>query len=302
MSRSSKPLPLPLTALFAPSERVALERGGYTATRNKLLLSVLNNVKSQLVSLSVQPDGRWREDEATAPAIEGISVSAVDAEEGDDVWLTSWSYLTPTTLSLADVSGGVGPMRSAAAPLRALPPQFDASTHEVTQGSATSEDGTEVPYFVVRPKAAAGPVPTILYGYGGFQISMTPKYVATAGAAWLEEGGCYVEANIRGGGEFGPTWHQAAKKAHRNKAYEDFEAVAEHLVAERITTAPMLACRGGSNGGLLVGNMLVRRPELFGAVVCAVPLLDMRRFNKLLAGASWMAEYGNPDTVTLTQP
>ena len=252
MSRSSQPLPLPLTVLFAPSERVALERGGYTATRNKLVLSVLNNVKSQLVSLSVQPDGRWREDEATAPAIEGVSVSAVDAEEGDDVWLTSWSYLTPTTLSLADVSGGVGPMRSAAAPLRALPPQFDASTHEVTQGSATSKDGTQVPYFVVRPKAAAGPVPTILYGYGGFQISMTPKYVATAGAAWLEEGGCYVEANIRGGGEFGPTWHQAAKKAHRNKAYEDFEAVAEHLVSEGVTTAPMLACRGGSNGGLLV--------------------------------------------------
>ena len=158
-----------------------------------------------------------------------------------------------------------------------------------------------MPYFVVRPKAAAGPVPTILYGYGGFQISMTPKYVATAGAAWLEDGGCYVEANIRGGGEFGPTWHQAAKKELRNKAYEDFEAVAEDLVTEGVTTAPMLACRGGSNGGLLVGNMLVRRPELFGAVVCAVPLLDMRRFNKLLAGASWMAEYGNPDTVpTLT--
>ena len=154
----------------------------------------------------------------------------------------------------------------------------------------------------MRPKAAAGPVPTILYGYGGFQISMTPKYVATAGAAWLEDGGCYVEANIRGGGEFGPTWHQAAKKELRNKAYEDFEAVAEDLVTEGVTTAPMLACRGGSNGGLLVGNMLVRRPELFGAVVCAVPLLDMRRFNKLLAGASWMAEYGNPDTVTLTQP
>ena len=210
--------------------------------------------------------------------------------------------LTLTALSLADVGGGVAAMRAAAAPLRALPPQFDASTHAVTQGSATSKDGTQVPYFVVRPKAAAGPVPTILYGYGGFQISMTPKYVATAGAAWLEDGGCYVEANIRGGGEFGPTWHQAAKKELRNKAYEDFEAVAEDLVTEGVTTAPMLACRGGSNGGLLVGNMLVRRPELFGAVVCAVPLLDMRRFNKLLAGASWMAEYGNPDTVTLTQP
>jgi len=152
---------------------------------------------------------------------------------------------------------------------------------------------------VVRPKAAAEagqPVPTILYGYGGFQISMTPKYAATTGAAWLEKGGCYVEANIRGGGEFGPSWHQAALKERRHKAYEDFEAVGQDLVATGVCTPAMLACRGGSNGGLLVGNMLVRRPELWGAVVCAVPLLDMLRYNKLLAGASWMAEYGDPDT------
>jgi len=173
---------------------------------------------------------------------------------------------------------------------------FDASGLQVTQGSATSADGTAVPYFLVRRADAEGPTPTLLYGYGGFQISMTPKYLATMGAGWLERGGAYVEANIRGGGEFGPGWHQAAKRDLRNKAYEDFEAVAEDLVATGVTTPAQLACRGGSNGGLLVGNAMVRQPELWGAVVCAVPLLDMRRFNKLLAGASWMAEYGNPDT------
>jgi len=173
---------------------------------------------------------------------------------------------------------------------------FDASTHAVSQGSATSRDGTAVPYFVIKPKSAGGPVPTLLYGYGGFQISMTPKYVATHGVAWLEEGGCYVEACIRGGGEFGPSWHEAAKRDRRNKAYEDFEAVAEDLVATGVTTSAQLAARGGSNGGLLVGNMLTRRPELWGAIHCAVPLLDMKRFSHLLAGASWMAEYGNPDT------
>lgn len=142
----------------------------------------------------------------------------------------------------------------------------------------------------------AGPAPTLLYGYGGFEISLTPNYLSSLGAAWLEAGGSYVEANIRGGGEFGPSWHQAALKEDRNKAYEDFEAVAEAVLESGIAAKGQLACRGGSNGGLLVGNMLVRRPDLWGAVVCAVPLLDMRHYNKLLAGASWMAEYGNPDT------
>ena len=239
----------------------------------------------------------WSEDPGgSEAAIEGMTIRAVDREADDRVWLSTWSYLQPTTLSLSDASNGVVSMRAAAAPLRSLPAMFDASTHEVTQGCATSKDGTQVPYFMLSPKARGGPVPTVLYGYGGFQISMTPKYVATVGAAWLERGGCYVEANIRGGGEFGPSWWAAAKRENRNKAYEDFEAVAEDLVARGQTTPSMLACRGGSNGGLLVGNAMVRRPELWGAIVCAVPLLDMRRFNKLLAGASWMAEYGNPDT------
>ena len=139
-----------------------------------------------------------------------------------------------------------------------------------------------------------GKNPTLLYGYGGFEISLGPHYIATAGLAWVERGGVYVEANIRGGGEFGPSWHQAALKANRNKAYEDFIAVGEHLIAIGICKPKTLAARGGSNGGLLMGNMYVMRPDLWGALHCAVPLLDMKRFHTLLAGASWMAEYGNP--------
>jgi prolyl oligopeptidase len=140
-----------------------------------------------------------------------------------------------------------------------------------------------------------GSTPTLLYGYGGFEISMTPGYSGAVGKGWLEKGGAYVVANIRGGGEYGPRWHQAALKANRHKAYEDFAAVAEDLVARKITSARHLGIQGGSNGGLLMGNMLTQYPELFGAIVVQVPLLDMQRYHKLLAGASWMAEYGDPD-------
>src|SRR5690606_30313911 len=162
---------------------------------------------------------------------------------------------------------------------------------------ATSEDGTRVPYFMVSPKGMKldGNTPTLLYGYGGFEISMLPGYSATGGKGWLEKGGVYVVANIRGGGEYGPRWHQAALKANRHKAYEDFAAVARDLVARKVTSPARLGIQGGSNGGLLMGNMLTQYPELFGAVVVQVPLLDMQRYHKLLAGASWMAEYGDPD-------
>ena len=141
-----------------------------------------------------------------------------------------------------------------------------------------------------------GSNPTLLYGYGGFEISLTPAYSGGIGKGWLERGGVYVVANIRGGGEYGPRWHQAALKANRHKAYEDFAAVAQDLVVRKITSPKRLGIQGGSNGGLLMGNMLTQYPELFGAVVCQVPLLDMKRYSKLLAGASWMAEYGDPDT------
>ncbi|MGG6341608.1 prolyl oligopeptidase family serine peptidase, partial [Stenotrophomonas geniculata] len=163
---------------------------------------------------------------------------------------------------------------------------------------ATSKDGTRVPYFVVHDKAMKldGSNPTLLYGYGGFEISLTPSYSGGMGRAWLEKGGVYVVANIRGGGEYGPRWHQAALKQNRHKAYEDMAAVAQDLVTRKITSAKHLGVQGGSNGGLLTGNMLTQYPELFGAVVVQVPLLDMKRYSHLLAGASWMAEYGNPDT------
>ncbi len=167
----------------------------------------------------------------------------------------------------------------------------------MAQYEATSKDGTGIPYFVVTPKGfvADGKAPTLLYGYGGFEVPMLPGYSPLQGAAWLTRGGVFVQANIRGGGEFGPRWHKAAIKENHNKNFEDFIAVAEDLVARKISSPRHLGIMGGSQGGLLVGGTFVQRPDLFNAVVCQVPLLDMQRFNKLLAGASWMAEYGDPD-------
>ena len=286
---------LPLVSLFRPEDRTSLE--GYTITSSKLILKCLSNVRVKLLSYSCSAeDDLWRRDYSTEPDAEigGVSVSAVDSDRSDEVWLTRWGYLEPYTLSMADIATGIGGLASATR-LRSLPSQFDAQNLEVSQGFATSKDGTEVPYFLVRRRDCKEVSPTLLYGYGGFEISLTPNYLSTLGS-WLESGGAYVEANIRGGGEFGPTWHQQALKSKRNKAYEDFEAVAEKLIETGVTTSERLACRGGSNGGLLVGNMFTRRPDLWGAVVCAVPLLDMKRFSKLLAGASWMAEYGDPDS------
>jgi prolyl oligopeptidase len=181
--------------------------------------------------------------------------------------------------------------------LKSLPHFFEAEGLRIDQFEVTSKDGTRVPYFQVSREdlVMEGQNPTLLYGYGGFEVSLLSSYSATVGSAWLERGGVFVVANIRGGGEFGPAWHQAALKAKRQAAYDDFIAVAEDLIRRGVTSPRHLGIRGGSNGGLLVGNTMVQRPELFGAVVCAVPLLDMRRYNKLLAGASWMGEYGDPD-------
>ena len=222
------------------------------------------------------------------------SVGAVDADESDAVWLTTTNYLIPTTLMLGEAGGAPESIET----LKAMPAFFDSSKHVIEQHFATSKDGTRVPYFMVRAKDIKfdGSNPTLLYGYGGFEISMTPGYSGGAGMGWLEKGGVYVVANIRGGGEYGPRWHQAALKQNRHKAYEDFAAVAEDLIARKITSPQHLGIQGGSNGGLLTGNMLTQYPELFGAVVVQVPLLDMKRYSHLLAGASWMAEYGNPDT------
>ena len=277
--------------LFEPTETTSL--AGATFTKNHLVLNVLDDVKNRLTVLTPGANGWERRPLTGVPAFGTISARAVDADESDALWLTVTDYLTPTTLMLADA----GPSAAAPETLKTMPTFFDASKHVVEQHFATSKDGTRVPYFLVRPKDLVldGSNPTLLYGYGGFEISLTPGYSGGVGKGWLEKGGVYAVANIRGGGEYGPRWHQAALKQHRHRAYEDFAAVAQDMIERRITSPAHLGIRGGSNGGLLTGNMLVQYPELFGAVVIQVPLLDMQRYNKLLAGASWMAEYGDPD-------
>ena len=275
--------------LFEPTDRKSL--AGFGATKNHFLLNELDNIRSRLYVLT-HKDGKWlREPLKGAPEIGTANASAIDSDESDDFFLTASNYLMPTTLAFGTVGGQV------LETLKQNPAFFDAKGLTVTQHEATSADGTRVPYFQVSREGLAldGTNPTLLYGYGGFEISMVPSYSATAGVGWLEKGGVYVVANIRGGGEFGPKWHQAALKANRPRAYEDFAAVAEDLITRKVTTPAHLGIQGGSNGGLLMGNMLTRRPELFKAVVCQVPLLDMKRYHTLLAGASWMGEYGNPD-------
>jgi len=275
--------------LFQPTDSTSLD--GYTWTKSHLVLNVLDDVKNRLRVLT-PGDGGWATSEFVgAPDIGTIGVSAVDADESDAVWLTATDYLTPTTLSIAEI--GQQPEQ-----LKSMPVFFDASDLVLEQHFATSEDGTRVPFFIVHRKGVPhdGKQPTLLYGYGGFEVSLTPSYSGVVGKGWLEKGGIYVVANIRGGGEYGPRWHQAALKQNRHKAYEDFAAVAKELVAHGITSPEHLGIMGGSNGGLLTGNMLTQYPELFGAVVIQVPLLDMKRYSHLLAGASWMAEYGDPDT------
>ena len=275
--------------LFEPTERSSL--AGFAWTKSHLVLHVLDDVKSRLSVLTPGADGWTRSAFTGAPEFGTIGISAVDSDESDAVWLTSSDYLTPPTLSLARIGHTPEVLKS-------MPAFFDASKDVIEQHFATSKDGTRVPYFLVRPKGlkADGSNPTLLYGYGGFEIPMLPGYSGGLGRSWLEKGGVYAVANIRGGGEYGPRWHQAALKANRHKAYEDFAAVAQDLFERGITSPKHLGVQGGSNGGLLTGNMLTQYPELFGAVVVQVPLLDMKRYNKLLAGASWMAEYGNPDT------
>ncbi|AXK73438.1 S9 family peptidase [Lysobacter sp. TY2-98] len=275
--------------LFEPDEHTSL--AGVTWTRHYAVLNVLDDVKNRLSVLTPTANGWSRTPFTGAPAFGTLGVTAVDPDESDAVWLTATDYLTPTTLSLATL--GQQPEV-----LKTMPTFFDATKDVIEQHFATSKDGTKVPYFIVRPKDLKldGAAPTLLYGYGGFEISLTPAYSGSVGKGWLEQGGVYVVANIRGGGEYGPRWHQAALKANRHKAYEDFAAVAQDLIARKITSPKHLGIQGGSNGGLLMGNMLTQYPELFGAVVVQVPLLDMKRYSHLLAGASWMAEYGDPDT------
>jgi len=277
-----------LTAIFEPSETRSLE--DVSATKNYLLITELDNVRSRPFLLRYTR-GEWKRTPIDAPAFGSVSINGIDSDESDEYFMVIEDFITPSTLSYG-VAGK--PQREK---LKSLPAFFNTEGLEIQQFETKSKDGTRVPYFQVSRKGLKldGTNPTLLYGYGGFRISMLPNYSPTVGAAWLERGGVYVIANIRGGGEFGPRWHEAARKANRQRAYDDFIAVAEHLVARKVTSPKHLGIQGGSNGGLLMGVMLTQRPDLWGAVVCQVPLLDMRRFNKLLAGASWMDEYGNPD-------
>ena len=278
------------TVLFEPTPTVSLAAASWT--RDYLLLSLLEDVKSRVeVLYPVSADEWHRSGLPGTEDIADLTVQPVDPDTSNEYFLTSTSFLTPTSLSLGEAG-----LREPEL-LKQLPAFFDAGPYAVTQHFATSKDGTKVPYFQVARKdmVANGANPTLLYGYGGFEVSETPAYKGSIGRAWLSQGGVYVVGNIRGGGEYGPRWHQAALRENRNKSYEDFAAVAQDLIARKITSPRHLGIQGGSNGGLLMGNMTVMYPELFGAVVCQVPLLDMKRYNKLLAGASWMAEYGNPD-------
>ena len=274
--------------LFEPTERKSL--AGWTLTRNYLILNELDNVKNRLYEVQFK-GGKWNRRAIAMPGLGTVGASAIDSDESDDYFLTITDYLTPSTLFLAKAGS------DAREQLKSLPAFFDASPYKVEQFDVASKDGERIPYFVVMSKTAKldGKNPTLLYGYGGFEVSQLPGYSATVGNAWLNNGGVYVVANIRGGGEFGPRWHQAGLKGNRQKVFDDFIAVAEDLIAKKVTAPRHLAISGGSNGGLLVGAVATQRPELFRAVLCSVPLLDMKRYHKLLAGASWEAEYGNPD-------
>ncbi|MEN9627862.1 MAG: hypothetical protein RJA10_1089 [Pseudomonadota bacterium] len=274
--------------LFEPTPRAALQ--SFTVTRTHLLLNILDNVTARVTELR-RTAGPWQRREVDVPRLASVRLAAFDRDTSDDYWVTTTGFLEPTTLYLARAG------TDAREKLKGLPALFDAKGLTVAQHEATSKDGTRVPYFVVMRENLKldGRNPTVLFGYGGFEVSQLPGYSAALGAGWLERGGVWVVANLRGGGEFGPAWRQVAQRQGRQKVHDDFIAVGEDLIRRRVTSPARLGLYGGSQGGLLVGAAFTQRPELFGAAVSAVPLLDMKRYHRLLAGASWMGEYGDPD-------
>ncbi len=283
-----------LQPLFTPTATRSLS--GTSTTRSTLLLTVLDNVASRIEEWTWR-SGDWQRRDVQAPYPGTLSASALhdplleDDALAEAYLLNAADFLSPDSLQLGRSGSDEREL------LKSRPSFFDAAGMRVEQRFATSRDGTKVPYFVVWPRGAQadGDNPTLLYGYGGFEVSQVPFYSGAIGRVWTGRGGVFVLANIRGGGEFGPGWHQAAVKAGKQKSYDDFAAVAEDLIAAKITRPARLGMQGGSNGGLLVGAVMLQRPELFNAVVSQVPLLDMRRYHRLLAGASWMAEYGDPE-------
>tara|TARA_R110001606_G_scaffold182190_1_gene328899 strand:- start:4200 stop:6272 length:2073 start_codon:yes stop_codon:yes gene_type:complete len=260
-----------------------------STTKNKLLIGLLTNVISELHTYSFSK-GTWRSEKVNAPDFGRISIVGTD-DLSDQYFFDFQNFITPSTLYSADAGDNTFKAH------KSLPAFFDASRYEVTQYKAKSKDGTMVPYFMVAAKDLKndGTNPTLVYAYGGFEISSQPFYAATFGVSWLDKGGVFVLANIRGGGEYGPKWHQDGIKEKRQNVFDDLYAVSEDLITKKVTTPRHLGIMGGSNGGLLVGVAFTQRPDLYNAVVSQVPLLDMQRYNKLLAGASWMGEFGDPD-------
>lgn len=270
--------------LYTPGQRISIER--VAIGRDAVYASIYSNVVGSIHAFHRDSAGAWHDTELALPKGGSTGVASANGF-GPGAYFSFEDFLTPATV-YADHDGQLAAIKSA-------PARFDAAPYAASQYEAVSKDGTRIPYFVVRAKNASGPGPMLLYGYGGFEISQTPFYWSSMGRLWLSRGGAYAVANIRGGGEFGPAWHQAALKTNRQKSYDDFIAVAEDMLRRGLTTSKQLGIMGGSNGGLLVATVAVERPDLFAAVVCQVPLLDMIRYTKFGAGASWIAEYGDPD-------
>jgi len=273
--------------VWAPGPRQTLS--DFATTRDQLLISVLDNVRGRALALDFE-GGAWRSRPLALPQNASISISAA-SDESAEAMLTVTDYLTPTTLWFYD--GATGALET----IKTTPARFDASGHVVEQHAAVSRDGTSIPYFLIRPRDMPmdGSTPTLLNGYGGFQVAMAPSYLATTGRLWLEQGNAFVVANLRGGGEFGPDWHQTAQRENKQRTWDDYIAVAEDLIRRKVTSPRRLGVIGGSQGGLLVGTAITQRPDLFNAAIIQVPLFDMLRYHLMGAGASWVGEYGDPD-------
>lgn len=273
--------------IYSPDAHQSVE--AVMETKDRLVIQTLDNVTGVILSYGFK-GGKWAEKRLKLPENATLNVGSADSDS-DSLLVWSSNYLQPATLYRVDTATGT------ATKIKSSPDRFNTEGLEVDQRWATSKDGTQIPYFIVYRKDMKldGQNPTLLYAYGGFEVSMKPNYSGTIGKLWLEKGGVYVVANIRGGGEFGPAWHEAGLKQKRQVIYDDFQAVAEDMIADKVTSPRRLGIMGGSNGGLLMGVQLTQRPDLWNAVVIQVPLLDMMRFHLLLAGASWQGEYGRPD-------
>jgi prolyl oligopeptidase len=281
-----------IETVFVPNEHQAVEE--VSAGQSKLWVKYLDDVSGRLTSLTRAADGTWASSPVRLPDKSTIHLNGTSSIT-DVAFATVEGMLTPPTLYM--VQPIVGP-----APIQALPPQFDASNMVVEQHFATSADGTRIPYFLVHRKDVTGPVPVLMHAYGGFELAQTPSYLVhepyrsgPLALFWVEEGNAYVLANIRGGGEYGPRWHNAVLRENRQKAYDDLYAVAQDLIASGVTEKGRLAVSGRSNGGLMAAVAITERPDLWGGAIIGSPLIDMKRYSHLLAGASWMGEYGNPD-------